>query len=215
MHAPAAAPPHEPMRGAPRPARRGRGWAWLVVAVLVFVALVGAGGFTGLRYIQSGFYVAADNGVVAIYQGSPDGVLGINMSKKAKEQPAPPVRIDELPDARRAQVMETIEVDGGMPGARRTVESLRGALCRYTVAEDAGDVHIFRGRGQEQDGCKIVPIGGTPALKLAELPSSDQDDVKGGIQAESQEDAQTKLAGLVANRDACKNDPNAKRDCPK
>ena len=159
--------------------------------------------------------MTADNGVVAIYQGSPDGLFGINMSKKTKEQPAPPVLVDDLPDDRRAQVMETIEVNGDMADAKRTVESLRGVLCRYTVGENGGNVFIFRGREQEKTGCTIITLPNTPQLKLGELPTSDQDQVKGGIQAESRQDAQTKLTGLVAARDACRKNPKAKKDCPK
>jgi protein phosphatase len=213
--APAMAGGPDARHAPPRAARQRRGWTWLVVAVVLFVVLVGAGGFAGLRYIKSGYYVTADKGMVTIYQGSPEGLLGINMSEKAKQQPTPPVLVEDLPNDKRKQVTETIQVDGGLGAAQRTVEQLRGVQCRYSVAAAKDDVLVFRGRGQVKSGCTETKFPGATKLKLTELSDSDKEKVRNGIPAESRQDAQGKLAELIAKRDACRKSPAGTPDCPK
>ena len=114
MHAPAAAPPTSRCAGHRGPRRRG--WAWLVVAVLVLVALLGAGGFTGLRYIHAAASTWPPTTVSSPSTRAQPTVSSASTVQEGKEQPAPPVQVDDLPDDRRAQVTETIEVNGGMPG---------------------------------------------------------------------------------------------------
>ncbi|GAA2098130.1 Stp1/IreP family PP2C-type Ser/Thr phosphatase [Actinomadura alba] len=213
--APAMAGAADSLRRPPQATRKRRSWTWLVVAVAVFALLVVGGGFAGLQYLRSVYYVSADKGVVTIYQGSPDGVLGLDVSKKAKEQPSPPVPIGDLPADRGKEVTDTIQVDGGLNAAKKTVSELRAALCRYTVAVDGADVRIFQGRGQVEKGCSGASISGTPVLKFNDLPDSDKEDVRKGIASESREGAQATLAELIAKRDTCRDTPNALRDCPK
>jgi serine/threonine protein phosphatase PrpC len=208
-------PRPEPMQTRPRAARHRRGWTWLVVAVVIFAMLLGAGGFAGMTYIKSGYYLTSDKGLVTMYQGSPEGVLGLNMSTRAKEQPAPPVPVADLPADRRKQVTDTIEVNGGIASARRTVAELRSVLCRYSVASDKQNILIFRGRGQEKMGCVATALPGTTKLKLSELPAADQENVRKGIPRETREDAQATLTELVDKRDACQKNRAAHTDCPK
>ncbi|MBC6457164.1 PP2C family protein-serine/threonine phosphatase [Actinomadura sp. HBU206391] len=212
--APAMAGAGDPMRRSPH-ARPRRSWTWLVVAVVVFALLIVGGGFAGLRLLRSGYYVTADKGTVAIYKGSPDGVFGLDMSQKAKDQPSPPVPLSDLPPDRRKQVTDTIQVDGGLTAAKNTVNELRAALCRYTVASEKENVLIFQGRGQVDKGCSGASITGTPALKINDLPNSDKEAVRKGIASESREGAQATLTELIAKRDTCRTTPTALPDCPK
>jgi serine/threonine protein phosphatase PrpC len=213
--APAMAGAPDPLRRPSQAVSRRRGWTWLVVAVVVFALLVAGGGFAGLQYLRSRYYVSADKGMVAIYKGDPQGVIGLDISKKAKDQPSPPVPLGDLPADRRKQVTDTIPVDGGLAGAKRTVNQLRAALCRYTVAAEKDNVLIFQGRGQVDKGCTGASVAGTPALKLNDLPASDKEDVKKGIASESRAGAQATLIELIANRDRCRQSPTALPDCPK
>lgn len=217
--APMAAPPQQGAR--PHMARGGavvpgrKRWTWLIVMVGVFVLLMAGGAFAGMRYLQSGYYIADDKGRVTLFQGQPDGVLGLSMSKKAraKDQPNPPILLADLPNDRRAAVQKKIMVDeGGLGGAQRTINSLRSAQCKWSVAAENDQVFVFQGRGQS--ACQLKRTAGPDKqpLKVGDLPRSAQTQVRQGIPAESKPAADAMFKDLITARESCKTDRTA--DCP-
>jgi protein phosphatase len=193
------------------PARKR--WTWLIVMVGVFVLMIAGGSFAGLNYLRNGYYIADDNGQVALFQGQPEGVLGFTLSEKASEQPNPPILLADLPTTRRTAVQKKIKVeDGGLSGAERTIESLRAAVCKWSLAAENDQVFIFQGKGQT--GCQVKRDDGpeNKPLKVTELPKANQSSVRTGIPVDSRQQAETMFQGLLDARDACK--ANRTADCP-
>lgn len=215
-------PPTAPLgavgeRMRPQPVRSRRGWTWLVVALVIFVLLVGGGGYAGWRYLQSGYFVGDDHGNVAIFQGSPDGgVLGIG-SPKVKERANPPVLVADLPPADQDSVRQNIEGIDDIGKARDTVNRLRAELCAYSIGVNGNQVVIFKGRGQPRcgngAGGQIVP--GTQRLEFKALPGSQQNAVRKIIKVSSRQEADTRLNLLVNAARECAADPSSSQDCPR
>src|ERR671915_371121 len=135
----------------PSEVRSRRGWTWLVVALVIFVLLVGGGGYAGWRHVQSGYYLGDDRGNVAIFQGSPDGIFGFG-SSKIKERPNPPILIADLPPADQESVRQNIDGLDTIAKARSTVNSLRAELCAYRIGASGNQVVIFKGKDQPRCG---------------------------------------------------------------
>jgi PPM family protein phosphatase len=199
----------------PSEVRSRRGWTWLVVALVIFVLLVGGGGYAGWRYLQSGYYVGDDHGNVAIFQGSPDGIFGLG-SPKLKERANPPILIADLPPADQDSVRQNIDGLDNITKARATVNSLRGELCAYRIGVSGNQVVIFKGKDQPRCGNgragQIIP--GTQRLEFKKLPLSMQGQVRDTIKVNSRQEADTRLNQLVNAARDCAADPSSNNDCP-
>jgi PPM family protein phosphatase len=200
----------------PADSRSRRGWTWLVVALVIFVLLIGGGGYAGWRYLQSGYYVGDDHGNVAIFQGSPDGVFGFG-SSKLKERANPPVLIADLPATDQDSVRQNIEGLDDIAKARATVNSLRRELCGYSIGVSGNQVVIFKGKGQARcgngTGGQIVP--GNQRLDFKTLPESMQNEVRKAARLPSRQAADTRFNELVNAARDCAADPNSSPDCPR
>jgi serine/threonine protein phosphatase PrpC len=196
-------------------ARSRRGWTWLVVALVIFVLLIGGGGYAGWRYLQSGYYVGDDHGNVAIYQGSPDGIFGMG-SSKIKERAQPPILIADLPPADQDSVRANIDGLDNIGKARATVASLRHELCAYSIGVNGNQVVIIKGKDQPRcgngTGGQIVP--GTQRLDVKTLPTDQQSGVRKGIKVPSRQEADNRLNLLVNAGRACQADSSSSPDCP-
>jgi PPM family protein phosphatase len=199
----------------PSDVRSRRGWTWLVVALVIFVVLVGGGGYAGWRYLQSGYYVGDDHGNVAIFQCSPDGIFGFG-SSKLKERANPPILIADLPPADQDSVRQNIDGLDNIAKARGTVNSLRGELCAYRIGASGNQVVIFKGKDQPRcgngSGGQLVP--GTQRLEFKTLPLSMQSQVRKTIKLNSRQAAETSFNQLVNAARDCAADPSSSRDCP-
>jgi protein phosphatase len=197
-------------------ARGRRGWTWLTVALVIFVLLVGGGGYAGWRYLQSGYYVGEDHGNVAIFQGSPDGIFGFG-SSKLKERANPPILVADLPTSEQDSVRQNIDGLDNISKAHATVDSLRRELCVYSIGVSGGQVVIFKGKGQAKCGNsgsgQIIP--GTQKLEVRTLPTGRQDDVRKTIKVASRQEADTRINQLVNAARACQADPSSSSDCPR
>jgi protein phosphatase len=195
--------------------RSRRGWTWLVVALVIFVLLVGGGGYAGWRYLQSGYYVGDNNGNVAIFQGSPDGIFGMG-SSKLKEQPSPPILVADLPPADQDSVRQNIEGLDDIDKARATVNSLRGELCAYSIGVSGNQVVIIKGKNQPRCGNgvagKIIP--GTQRLEFKTLPSGMQSQVRESFKVNSRQEADSRFNQLVNAARDCEANPSSSPDCP-
>ncbi|GAA4239253.1 hypothetical protein GCM10022254_58580 [Actinomadura meridiana] len=217
---PPPAPMADPMGGPPMPGamqqapmermRRGgaRRWTWLIVVAGVVVVGVVAGGFVLIQNVRNGYYIGAEKGQAVLYRGTPQSVLGFNMSRRANAKNLQKIMVDDLPQDLQQQVHETYSVDG--PKEWRL---LVDRVCKYSLVDQSGNVGIVRGRGQQACKEKNVKASEVP---LAELPVSDamaitRGDLKNIIGAEP---AQRKLDDLAKRREECKQRSPSITDCP-
>lgn len=117
----------EELRYAPRSRRRNRFLLPLLALILV-LAVVGFGLRWAYDWTQSKYFVTESDGVVAIYQGIPQDIPGVQLSDLHEATDLP---LNDLPDYRREQVVQGIEADD-LDGAQRTVARLRSLArdCR-------------------------------------------------------------------------------------
>ncbi|TYK50472.1 Stp1/IreP family PP2C-type Ser/Thr phosphatase [Actinomadura decatromicini] len=203
-------PPAGAMQGAPMggPRRGGRRWTWLVVVAGVVVVGLVAGGVVLVQNVRNGYYIGAENKQAVLFRGSPKGVLGINLSRKADAKGLQPIMVDDLPENLQRQVEATYTVDGP-----RDWNLLVERVCKYSLVDESGKVAIVRGRSQ-QNCVEGKPVG-TP-LPVAELPVSDATAIRKGELANiiGRTAADDRLRQLTQRRDQCKRRDPAIRDCP-
>lgn len=109
----------EELRYAPRPPSRMRWLRW--AAVLVLVALiVGAGGAWAYNWSQKQYFVAAQDGKVAIFKGVQADIPGITLQHVEQ---VTDVELETLPKFRRQQVEAGIEASS-KADAEKTVAEL-------------------------------------------------------------------------------------------
>ncbi len=120
--------------------RAGRIGRWLGALLLVAVIVVG-GGFAAYRWTQQQYYVAADNGLVTIYQGVQQSLGPINLSSAVSTSD---VSVSDLPAIYQTELAAGADV-GSRAEADALVDTLRvqAAACRYA-----------REQGQQ---CRSVP----------------------------------------------------------
>lgn len=96
----------------------GRAWLLSILGVLVVAAVAFFGVHT---YLGDQYYVGDDNGTVAIYQGIPDRLVWVQLSKVTETTD---ISTSDLPIYYRTKVESTISVDS-VDSARATVAELR------------------------------------------------------------------------------------------
>ncbi|HEX2313375.1 MAG TPA: serine/threonine-protein phosphatase, partial [Thermomonospora sp.] len=184
---------------------------WLIVALGVFgVALIAVAFFAVQSMRSDGFYAVDENGVVVVYKGSPEKLLGLSLHTKAGEQPTPPIPVRDLPKNLQSRLRGAEGVPlNGSDGWK----NLARQLCLYALVPQGDKVVILQGSGQ--NGCEPTPVA-DPGLKLAELPDSDRDAVMDNkLTFRSRAAAEAKLRQLEDRRDACRsNDAGDIKDCP-
>jgi len=118
----------------PTPRRKRARWWGLGLGVLL-LALVGAG-LAGRAWLSDQWYVGESNGQVAVYQGVPDQVLGISLSRLVTESD---VAVDGLP-ASALDVVEGRATSESLAAANATVAQLRIAAieCAVSVSPPPG-----------------------------------------------------------------------------
>jgi protein phosphatase len=103
------------------------------VALLVVVVL-GGGAYAAYAWSQSQYFVGADNGTVAIFQGVSQDVGPIRLSHVKTDTD---IAVDDLPDFYRQQVEQTISVDT-LADAQARVEVLRTEAQQCAVRKASG-----------------------------------------------------------------------------
>ncbi len=124
----------EELRYAPRPPRR---LLWLRRVLLAFVVLaVLCGGLAiAYRWSQQQYFVGADRGQVAIYQGVNANLPGVTLNHVYQDQHLP---LSHLPGFRRSQVLDGLDANS-LAKAQRIVSQLRGfaEICAGNTPPDS------------------------------------------------------------------------------
>ncbi|MEU8347437.1 serine/threonine-protein kinase [Spirillospora sp. NPDC048832] len=192
---PAAAPDRLLIRRPSLPRKPSLLWSMIsAVAALLLVT-----GFVFVQSVRNSYYIGEESGSVVLYRGTKDTVLGIHFSSKAasKDQPNPPIMVEDLPENLRQQVHDTYAVKGP-----EGVRALAERVCKYSLVEDEGKVAIVKGRGQVD--CRQAKVTASD-IPVAELPRSDAAAVAGGkLVYVGRAAAGAALSQLGARRDACK-----------
>ncbi len=197
-------------------AARPHRWPWFVAAAAAVAMLVAGGTYVAWATIQGQYYVTAENGQVVIYQGIKDSFLGFKLSH-LKERPAPVLLVADLTPAAKTSVEKSIDNLGSLAKAQQTVKSLRGEICRTTVAEDSkGIVGVWKGKGQQQEGCdnKVIKAS-NPPLHSDDLTSKSKDQLRTGIPEADVTKAQIKIDQLRDEADLCAHRPTTLSGCPR
>jgi PPM family protein phosphatase len=116
------------VRGAavdPSGARRGRGWLALIGWLLLFALIVGGVVFSAYRVAESRAYLAAENGVVVIYQGVPGSFAGITLSRRSEETT---IVVAELDFALQSRLQAGLPMPS-LEEARAAVEGYRQTIA--------------------------------------------------------------------------------------
>jgi serine/threonine protein phosphatase PrpC len=88
--------------------------------VLVLLGVLGGGLWLGYRYTQDQYYVGAtDAGQLAIFQGVPGEIAGLNLSSVNETSPA---RLDDLTTVAQERVKQGIQADNHGDAQRRLAE---------------------------------------------------------------------------------------------
>ncbi len=123
----AAAPEVEVVRYSPTSKRRGLAWLKVLVAVMVPLLVVGAGGFLWFSYTQEQFYIGPHEEYLGIYQGVPEPVFGLPLSRLVQPDAT---LISDLPEYYQGEVRRTIPAKS-LDEARATLVRLqeKAAQC--------------------------------------------------------------------------------------
>jgi protein phosphatase len=116
LHAPRPAQPETPAyeREEPEPKRHPVRTSLLV---LVLLALLGGGLYTGWRYTQDQYYVGAtDAGQLAIFRGVPGQIAGLDLSSVNMTSTA---KLDDLTDTAQDRVKQGIQASSRNDAQRR------------------------------------------------------------------------------------------------
>jgi PPM family protein phosphatase len=120
LKAPRPPQPEEPADNRPDepgPKRHPVRTTLLVVALLV---VLGGGLWAGYRYTQHQYYVGAtDGGQLAVFQGVPGQIAGLDLSKVSYTSPA---RLDDLTTVAQERVKQGIHADNQPDAQRRLTE---------------------------------------------------------------------------------------------
>jgi len=112
----------ETARYAPTTRHRMRTWATVLLAILVPLALIGGAGYGWYHYTQGQYYLGVNAEQVAIFQGIPEPVFNLPLSKVVQEDET---RVADLPGYFQEQVRAKSLTAESLPAAQRILQTLR------------------------------------------------------------------------------------------
>ena len=122
--------PDEAARYAPK--EEHRRWPGLLIALVAIALVIGGGAWGVQTYSQSRYFIAADAGEVAIFNGLPGNILGYPLSTLTERTDVP---VEDLPLFHQRAVKNTIGV-ADLDAARSTAETLRVLAEQCREARD-------------------------------------------------------------------------------
>jgi protein phosphatase len=105
----------------------------IVAAVLVLAAIV-AGAFAAYRWSQTKYYIGSNDGVVAIYQGVPTNLFGIELSHEVERTD---IATASLPQSWRDEIVDGIAVDD-MGDAHHHITIIRQEMKNFASGSGSG-----------------------------------------------------------------------------
>lgn len=142
------------------PTEGKRRWPGILAAVLAVALVIGGGAWAVTAFSQNRFFVASEEGYVAIYQGIPGRVLGLGINDLEERTD---IAVSNLPSFYQSAVEATISV-GSLDGAQETVRALR-ELAEHCVA-------VRKQRREEPVLPTATPSASGPGLPSSPPPSS-------------------------------------------
>ncbi|QCV96000.1 PP2C family protein-serine/threonine phosphatase [Acidipropionibacterium acidipropionici] len=154
-----------------------RTWLLSILGVLVVAAVAFFGVHT---YLGDQYYVGDDNGTVAIYQGIPDRLVWVQLSKVTETTD---ISTSDLPNYYRTKVESTISVDS-VDSARATVAELRSGAQRCKAlkaspkpSSSASPKPSSSARPSTPTASATTsPTAGSPSASGSSLPKVSEDD---------------------------------------
>jgi protein phosphatase len=109
---------HQVLEASPKKRRWGR----TILVTLIVIALLGGAGFVAARFAldNSWFIGVDDSGVVTIYRGIPDEIVGLTLNSVHERSS---IEIEQLPEFKRDEVQAGIKV-GSLEEAEATLSDL-------------------------------------------------------------------------------------------
>ena len=146
---------------------------WLVVAAVVLAAL-GVGGYVGASaWSDRSWFVAVENGELVLYQGQPDGILGV--IEPSRHEPSDPelagVTTDDLTDDGRKMLEDRPDTFG----SREEAESFLAGLDVVETV-DPGDLVDLESSGTAGPTSTTTAPDGSPSSSTTVGSASGADD---------------------------------------
>ena len=115
------------------PAGPGR-WLRRILVLLVAFVVIAGGAYAAWSWTQRQWYVGANDGRVAVFQGVSQDIGPLSLSHVEQQSD---VQLTDLPDFYRAKVEATVSTDT-LDDAEALVDQLRGEASRCAVARATG-----------------------------------------------------------------------------
>lgn len=103
------------------PTEGKRRWPGIIATILAIALVIGGGWWATSSYVASRYFIAADDGHVAVFNGLPGTMLGVQMHSLVERTDIP---VENLPRFYRSEVETSINV-ADLGSAERTIGSLR------------------------------------------------------------------------------------------
>jgi protein phosphatase len=115
-----------------QPTTKGRGGAWVkvILGIVLPVLVIGGGLFGWYGYVQTKYYVGANDDLVTVFRGLPDTVLGVRLSTPIEVHNT---KVSDLPLFYQDKVRSAIVVPD-LQAAATTTEELR-VLAQRCIAQ--------------------------------------------------------------------------------
>ncbi len=141
------------------PQESHRRWPGITAMILAIALVIGAGAWGVYAYARTRYFVAADDGYVAVYNGLPGDVLGFTFGSLETRSD---VAVSDLPRFYQRAVESTIPVSG-LEAGLETTEQLRG------IAERCVEVRRLRENPAPQATATPSP---SPSPTVPGLPTA-------------------------------------------
>lgn len=155
-------------------APRRRRWPAVLGAVLSLLLLISGGLFAGWLWTKSQYYVFVADGNIGIYQGIPQALGPLELSRLAERTD---ISLDELNETARSRLAEPV-TRGSLEEAQKFVTDLRTEYSREQEQRDRDDVRRERQNRTEEYRRSTEPENSdgspspSPSAPTAPSPSS-------------------------------------------
>ena len=154
-----------------QPTTKGRASAWVkvVLAIVLPVLVIGGGLFGWYSFIQTKYFVGADDDLVAVFRGVPDKVLGVSLNSVLEVHNT---HVSDLPLHYQEQVRQAIVVPD-RETANATTEELRLIALQCIEQRKARATQTPTPTQSSSPPPPHSPPAGTPSPTVSGSPTPD------------------------------------------